>query len=128
MDAAGSRGVAYADSSNFGVDTTGTPPLWTPPGIGGVAYADSGIFTLNTFNNVIKSVPQLTSISIAGTMLTIKAANGTVSGQFVLLGTTNLSMPWTAILTNYFDASGTLNLSTNIINPAVPQEFYMLKQ
>src|ERR1039458_4877756 len=31
---------------------------------------------------------------------------------------------WTPILTNNFDGSGHLNLSTNVINPSVPQEFY----
>jgi len=45
-----------------------------------------------------------------------------------LLGSTNVSGPWTAILTNKFDSSGNLNLSTNIINPAAPRQFYMLKQ
>jgi hypothetical protein len=75
--------------------------------------------------------PQLTSISVNGTTLNIQAVNGTASGQYVLLGTTNVAKPlsqWTPILTNQFDGSGTLNLSTNIINPAAPQQFYMLKQ
>jgi hypothetical protein len=116
-------GVAYADSGVFPLDTTGT----LPPG--GVAYADSGIFTLNTLNNVVNSVLHFTSISISGTALSIQAVNGTVSGQYVLLGTTNVAKPlseWTPLLTNYFDGGGNLNLSTNIINPAVPQQFYIL--
>jgi len=49
----------------------------------------------------------------------------------VLLSTTNLSKPfsqWTPILTNNLDGGGNLNLSTNILNPAVPQQFFMLKQ
>jgi len=49
----------------------------------------------------------------------------------VLLGTTNLALPlaqWTPILTNSFDGSGNLNLSTNILNSAAPQEFYRLSQ
>jgi hypothetical protein len=75
--------------------------------------------------------PQLTSISVNGTTLTIQAVNGTASGQYVLLGTTNVALPlsqWTPILTNNFSSGGILNLSTNIINPAVPQQFYMLEQ
>jgi hypothetical protein len=75
--------------------------------------------------------PQLTSISVSGTTLTIQAVNGTASGQYVLLGTTNVALPlsqWTPILTNNFSSGGILNLSTNIINPAVPQQFYMLEQ
>lgn len=73
--------------------------------------------------------PTITSISVSGTTLTITATNGVVGGQFVLLGSTNLLLPvsqWTPILTNNFDNSGDLNLSTNVVNPGVPQEFYIL--
>jgi len=76
----------------------------------------------------LPTAPHFTSISVIGSTLTLKAVNGTVSGQYVLLGSTNVSGPWTAILTNKFDSSGNLNLSTNIINPAAPRQFYMLKQ
>jgi hypothetical protein len=76
--------------------------------------------------------PQLTSISVNGTTLTLNATNCTASGQYVLLGTTNVALPlsqWTPILTNNYDGSGALNLTaTNLINPAAPQQFYMLKQ
>jgi hypothetical protein len=72
--------------------------------------------------------PQFTSISMNGPTLTLKAANGAPYGQYVLLGSTHVSGPWTAILTNNYDGSGNLNLSTNIIDPAVHQQFYMLKQ
>jgi len=49
----------------------------------------------------------------------------------VLLGSTSLAIPislWTPILTNNFNGSGNLNLSTNIIDPVVPQEFFILSQ
>jgi hypothetical protein len=75
--------------------------------------------------------PHFTSISVSGMMLTVKATNGTASGQYVLLGSTDVALPlsqWTPILTNKFDSGGCLNLSTNIINPAAQQEFYILKQ
>jgi len=35
---------------------------------------------------------------------------------------------WTPILTNNLDGGGNLNLSTNILNTAVQQQFFMLKQ
>lgn len=76
------------------------------------------------------SSPTITGISVAGTTLTITAANGSNGGQFVLLESTNLLLPlgqWTPVLTNNFDGSGNLNLSTNIINPGNPQEFYLLQ-
>jgi hypothetical protein len=73
--------------------------------------------------------PVITGISISGTTLTITATDGQAGQQFILLGSTNLLLPinqWTPILTNNFNGSGDLNLSTNIINPAIRQEFYLL--
>jgi hypothetical protein len=120
----GLAGVAYADSSDFTLNTG-----MTLSGLAGVAYADSTDFTLNTLNSVVSSLPHFTSISVSGRTLTIQAVNGTASGQYVLLGTTNLAGPWRTILTNNYDGSGSLNLiATNLINPAAPQQFYMLKQ
>jgi hypothetical protein len=46
----------------------------------------------------------------------------------VLLASTNVSGPWTAILTNCYDGSGNLNLVITNSNPAAQQQFYMLKQ
>jgi hypothetical protein len=73
--------------------------------------------------------PVITSISVSGTTLTIAATNGLAGEQFILLGSTNLLLPvsqWTPVLTNNFNGSGDLNLSTNVINPGIPQEFYLL--
>jgi hypothetical protein len=75
--------------------------------------------------------PHITSIGVNGTTLSINATNGASAGSYVLLGTTNLALPlsqWTSILTNNFDGSGNLNLSTNIINPALPLQFYIISQ
>jgi hypothetical protein len=74
------------------------------------------------------TIPQFTGISVSGTTLTLKAANGTPGGQYVLLASTNVAGPWTAILTNSFDGSGNLNLFITNSNPAVHQQFYMLRQ
>jgi hypothetical protein len=76
-------------------------------------------------------IPVFTGISVSGTTLNLHATNGANGGQYVLLGTTNVAMPvsqWTPILTNHFDGSGHLNLSTNILNPSLPAQFYMLSQ
>jgi len=75
--------------------------------------------------------PHFTGISVSGTTLHITAANGAHSGQFVLRGSANVALPlsqWTPILTNNFDGSGNLNLTTNILNPAVANQFYILAQ
>ena len=73
----------------------------------------------------------ITSINARGTTLTITATNGPLGGQFVLLGSTNITKPlsqWTPLLTNNFDGSGNLNLTTNILDPAVPRQFFVLSQ
>ena len=66
----------------------------------------------------------------SGTTLTIVATNGPANGQFVMLESTNVALPlgqWTRVLTNSFNASGDLNLSTNIVSPNNPREFYILQ-
>jgi autotransporter-associated beta strand protein len=74
-------------------------------------------------------VPVVTGIGLSGATLTITATNGSKSGMYVLLQSTNVALPlaqWTPVLTNNFDGSGDLNLSTNIVNPGDLQEFYIL--
>jgi fibronectin-binding autotransporter adhesin len=78
----------------------------------------------------LASPATITGISISGSTLTITATNGADGGQYVLLESTNLLQPlnqWTPVLTNNFDGSGNLNLSTNVINSQNPQEFYLLQ-
>lgn len=104
-------------------------------GAGIVPYATSAIVSVSGGNVILTIVaplnsPQITGISISGTALTITATNGNANGNYVLLESTNLSLPlsnWTVIGTNTFDGSGNINLTTNIINPSVPQAFFMIK-
>ena len=75
------------------------------------------------------SPAKFTGISVNGATLTITATNGAAGGSYRLYGTTNLMLPisqWTPLLTNNFDSNGHLNLSTNIVTPNTPQEFYLL--
>jgi hypothetical protein len=117
--------------SYTGIDPYGALSLGTlPAGYTGYLFdnADNSSVDLSITSSV-KPTPQFTGISLSGTTLNISATNGADSGQYMLLGTTNLAEPlnqWKPLLTNNFDGSGNLNLSTNIINPAVPQEFYIL--
>ncbi len=84
--------------------------------------------------NLVVGTPALpakfSGISVNGTTLTITGSGGAGNGQYVLLGSANLLLPisqWTPILTNTFDSSGNLNLSTNVVTPGTPQEFYLLQ-
>ena len=74
--------------------------------------------------------PVITSIAVSAPTLTITATNGPANGEFVLLESASLTVPlpqWAPILTNSFDGSGNLNLSTNVVNPSNPQAFYALR-
>jgi autotransporter-associated beta strand protein len=107
--------------------------LTLPSGYVGVLVDNSatGIVGLQLSTVPVVHAARLTSISLSGTTLNITGTGGSANGQFVLLGSTNITTPlnqWTPILTNSFDGSGNLNLSTNIVNPAVPVEFYILLQ
>jgi hypothetical protein len=120
------------------ISYTGTDPF-TALSLGTVPSGYNATLVDNTGNSsvdlnitsLVKPTPRITGISVSGTTLNISATNGSSSGQCVLLDSTNVALPlsqWTPILTNNFDGSGNLNLSTNIINPTVPQEFYLLSQ
>ncbi len=79
---------------------------------------------------VLPSSPHITSVQVSGSGgLTLSASNGTPSGPWTLLQSTNASLPldqWQTNASGTFDGSG--NLSTNILNTATnPQDFYILK-
>lgn len=102
-----------------------------PPLAAGLTWNTNGLTVNGTISIVsaAQPIPRITSIRLSGMTLTITATNGTAGGTYVLLETTNLAVPishWTPVLTNSFDGSGDLNLSTNIINPNNAQEFYIL--
>jgi hypothetical protein len=128
-------GVTYPLISYTGGDPyNGLSLASLPAGYAGTLIDDSadGIVGLNLTTVPPPAQPAwITSIGVSGTTLTLTATNGVDGGRFVLLGTTNLTVPlnqWTPILTNNFGGSGDLNLSTNVINPGVPQQFYLISQ
>ena len=98
----------------------------------GLAWNTNNL-TVNGTISVVSTaapVPHITRIGLTGTTLTIQGTNGTSNGQYVLLQSTNVALPlnqWTPALTNSFDTNGNFNLSTNIVNPSNPREFYILK-
>lgn len=96
----------------------------------GLVWNTNNLAVNGTLSVVSTAPATITSLTVSGTTLTIRAANGADGGPFVLLESTNLLLPigqWTPILTNAFDGSGNLNLSTNIINTNNPLEFYILQ-
>jgi hypothetical protein len=72
--------------------------------------------------------PVITGVNLSGSNLVITGTNGTVSQQFTVLATTNLTLPlasWTPVATNNFGA-GNFSI-TNTVNPSAPQNFYILR-
>jgi autotransporter-associated beta strand protein len=108
------------------------PPAFTLNGSGTVTGATTSLAMNGGALQLVVTLPQphITGISLNGATLTLTATNGPVNGQFTLIGSTNLLLPasqWAPILTNTFDGSGNLNLSTNIISPSNPLGFYLLQ-
>ncbi len=126
-------GVTYPLISYTGGDPFSSLKLAPlPTGYVGSLIDNSGVVGLKLTTVSAPAQPaHITSISVSGTTLHLTATNGVSGGPFVLFGSTNLTLPlnqWTPILTNNFNGSGNLNLTTNIVNPAVPREFYILSQ
>jgi autotransporter-associated beta strand protein len=122
------------------INYTGTDPYPNlsfaplPAGYAGTFADNSGSNVVVLVLTAVPPPPQpahITGISVSGTTLNISATNGVHGGSYVLLGTTNLTKSlaqWTPLLTNNFDGGGNLNLSTNIINPSLPQQFLLIAQ
>ena len=117
---------------------TGTVPAAFTVGGAGIAPGTAASLSINggQLYLVVTPLPQplFTSIGVSGSTLTLTATNfvsgGVVNSTCVLLESTNLLTPlsqWTPVLTDTFDGNGLLNLSTNVVDPSSPNEFYMLE-
>jgi hypothetical protein len=77
------------------------------------------------------SPPAISSVNysqVQNGILTFNATNGAVDGSYVLLTSTNLTLPlnqWTVAATGNFDGSGNLT-GLNVTNSVGPQQFYIL--
>ena len=111
-------------SGSFGNITPSTPGP-------GLAWNTSNLAVNGTLTVAsMPSQPRITSVALSGTTLTITATNGPVNTAYVLLESTNVALAltnWTPVLTNSFNGSGDINLSTNVINSSNPQEYYILQ-
>ncbi|HXI69920.1 MAG TPA: immunoglobulin domain-containing protein [Verrucomicrobiae bacterium] len=101
------------------------PASWTLQNGSAVATGSGQIVV----GNSPPSSPHITNIGVSGTTLSVSAANGAAGGPWMLLQSSDLTLPLSQWLTNssgVFDGGG--NLSTNILNTATnTQEFYILK-
>jgi len=121
----------FPDGQAVLVPVPGGAVTLSSPDVNGLYYDAAYIAGLTQSSVVVKSSPHITGVYLSGTTLNLNATDGTANGQFIILSSTNVTLPfskWTPVLTNAFDANGNLTLSTNIINPAVPRQFFIILQ
>jgi hypothetical protein len=102
----------------------------TPFSSGPNPNAQINLFQVRDISAVAGLAPRFTGIAMHGTTLSMQATNGQPDAPFVLLESTNAQRQlsqWTPILTNSFDANGSINLSTSVVIPTDRQEFFILR-
>ena len=76
----------------------------------------------------VAAPPQFTSTTLSGTNLVMAGSGGTSGGSYHILSSTNVAAnlsTWMSVGSGSFTPSGTFSF-TNGINPAVPQQFFIL--
>jgi autotransporter-associated beta strand protein len=99
-------------------------------------------YTWNTNNLAVNGQISVTAIlpgptfssidasSIQSGFITLNAMNGAPGGTYILLTSTNVLLPalnWTPVATNSFDGSGNATGLVVPVNPAAPQQYYLLR-
>jgi hypothetical protein len=115
-----------ADSTYYTITGFGNPPLTNMPAgeTWSARYSNTGIYLLLASIN-----PQLTGVNLVGTNLVLSGAGGSAGSNYVVLASTNLTLPlanWTMLTTNAFDVNGLFNF-TNPVNSGKPKEFFTFK-
>jgi hypothetical protein len=73
--------------------------------------------------------PQFGTFNLSGTNLIFNGIGGSPGSNYVILVSTNLTIPltnWLALTTNTFDGTGQFRY-TNNVNPAKPRQFFIFK-
>ena len=80
--------------------------------------------------SVLAAQPSIVSISLSGTNLVVNGSNGLSGRTYVVLMSTNLTLPssqWTPVATNVLNADGNFTITaTNAVDPNALQRFYRL--
>jgi fibronectin-binding autotransporter adhesin len=128
-------GPAYVAGDSFklfnGANYTGSFTIQPAEPDTGLVWDTSSLNTDGTLKVASAFTPQpgITNIVVIGTNVIIQGTNGTTSGNYYVLASTNVTLPlsnWTVIATNAFDGGGNFNF-TNGIDPAQTMLFYLLQ-
>jgi|GEM_PF-2244345 len=124
-NAAANTAFSFGYISGLGAGSDTISYSWTLPGN---PNPTANAFVAAVFAPLL-SQPHLTGVNLSGTTLSISASNGTAGGSWILLQSSDLTLPlsqWQTNLTGNFDGNG--HMSTNITNTATNhQQFYILK-
>ena len=71
--------------------------------------------------------PVITSVSLAGSSLSLNIANGITNGIYTVLTAPTLTSAWTAIATNVLSAGNSTITVPNAVSPGATQQFYLLQ-
>ena len=73
--------------------------------------------------------PQFGTVNLSGANLILNGTGGTAGSNYVILSSTNLTIPltnWLALTTNTFDGTGQFHY-TNNVSPAKPSQYFIFK-
>jgi autotransporter-associated beta strand protein len=103
----------------------------TLPALAGGLFWNTSNLSVNGTISVMTQDGLFNKPLISGTNVILSGTEGTASGTYSVLATTNLTTPvssWNVLSTgNSFDSNGNFSV-TNGINPNTPQEFFMIRQ
>ncbi|MFM2083003.1 MAG: hypothetical protein RL380_1694 [Verrucomicrobiota bacterium] len=103
--------------------------LPTPPP--GIAWNTNAIYTSGQLilGTVASPSPAFNSFTLNGSELVFAGTNGTASGNYYVLTSTNVATPvasWTSIATNVFALDGSFSY-TNAVDTNAPQNYFRLQ-
>ena len=98
----------------------------------GLVWQTGSLLVDGSLRVVTPSGPAISGITVADGNVTLNATNGTPYGQFILFGSTNVTLPinaWIPLVTNTFDGTGAINPPLVVpMDPVAAQQFYLLQQ
>jgi hypothetical protein len=128
-----SNGYVPANGTSFSVFSVSSPEIYsgtfTSLGLPAAVSWQSSYGATNFTLVAGSAQPQFGTFNLSGTNLIFNGIGGSPGSNYVVLASTNLTLPltnWSALSTNTFDGSGQFHY-TNPVSPAKPLQFFIFK-